>query len=75
MKIETKFDLNQEVYYISDSKQICSGIIYNIKWDSVKGFDYFIPMLQLEKFRIPESELFTTQEEAEKKLKEIREEV
>ena len=69
MKIETKFDIHQKVYYINDSKQICSGIIYNIRWDSVKGFDYFIPMLQLKEFRIPESELFATREEAERKLK------
>ena len=71
MKIETKFNLKQKVFYINDNNEISSGIIYNIRWDSSKGFDYFIPMLQLEEFRIAEEKLFSTQEQAEAKLKEM----
>lgn len=65
MKIETKFDIGQKVFYINNVGKILSGIVYNIRWDSVKGFVYFIPL----DWRFAEDELFATREEAEAKLK------
>ena len=72
MKIETKFDLSQKVYYINGSKnKICEGFIYNIRFDSSNGITYFIPMLQRDAFRISEDELFASKSEAEQALKKV----
>ena len=70
--IVPKFKKGQEVFYINSRNKISSGIIYNVRYDSMKGFDYYIPMLQIEDFRIKEESLFTTKEEAEAKLKELK---
>ena len=70
--IVPKFKKGQKVYYINSLNEISSGIIYNIRYDSAKGFDYFIPMLQIEDFRIKEEQLFETEEQAEAKLKELK---
>ena len=70
--IVPKFKLRQEVFYINSRNKISGGVIYNIRYDSAKGFDYYIPMLQIEDFRIKEEDLFETKEEAEQKLKEMQ---
>ena len=71
--IVPKFNKGQEVFYINSRNKISSGIIYNIRYDSMKGFDYYIPMLQIEDFRIKEECLFATKEEAQTKLEELGE--
>lgn len=76
MKIETKFDIFDYVYFIIDKKihygRVGSIIfeedgaedilfVYHIKWD---GFSAYLR----------EKQLFATKEEAEEKLKEIKNE-
>lgn len=70
--IVPKFKIRQEVFYINSRNKISSGVIYNVRYDSVKGFDYYIPMLQIEDFRIKEECLFATKEEAQAKLRELQ---
>ena len=70
--IVPKFKKGKEVFYINSRNKISSGVIYNVRYDSVKGFDYYIPMLQIEDFRIKEESLFATKEEAQAKLKEMK---
>lgn len=64
-----KFKKGQKVYYINSLNEISSGIIHNIRYDSAKGFDYFIPFLRIEDFRIKEEQLFETEEQAQKEIK------
>lgn len=70
--IVPKFKKGQEVFYINSRNKISSGAIYNVRYDSVKGFDYYIPMLQIEDFRIKEESLFATKAEALAKLEELK---
>ena len=62
--IVPKFKLKQKVWYINSNKDVISGVIYNIRYDSNYGFSYFIPNLQLETFRIEEINLYATPEQA-----------
>lgn len=76
MKIETKFDIGQEVYYIDDcdfelgdyecEKQVLQSYIYQLLVWKNKILYY----VEDGKY-CDESELFTTREEAEAKLKDM----
>lgn len=69
MKIETKFDIGQQIFYISSAyKNIQLGFIskilvtqYNV-WYGLSHSNY----------AYRETELFITKEEAEQKLKELK---
>lgn len=76
MKIETKFDIGQEVYYIDDcdfeigdyecEKQVSQSYVYQILvWEN--KILYYVEDGKY----CDENELFTTKEEAEAKLKEM----
>ena len=69
--IVPKFKLKQKVWYINSNKDVISGVIYNIRYDSNYGFSYFIPNLQLETFRIEEINLYATPEQAKETLKKL----
>ena len=72
MKIETKFEPNQEVYYISYDK-----IIHKIKIFSIEIYEtnslHIVKYGNVNGELYDESSLFATREEAEQKLKEIGE--
>lgn len=72
MKIETKFDIGQEVYYIVNyfdlgniSGEVKIGFIDNIVYQGNKIF------YQVKNIYYAENYIFATREEAEKKLKEM----
>lgn len=69
--IVPNFKVGQEVWYINSNKDVISGVVYNIRYDSDYGFSYFIPNLQLETFRIEEINLYATPEQAEETLKKL----
>lgn len=70
MKIETKFDIGQEVYYISYGK-----IIYKIKIFSIEIYEtkslHIVKYGNVNGELYDESSLSATREEAEAKLKEM----
>lgn len=73
MKIETKFDINEKVYFLKDSKivtDIVVGILFNIgkRYNGKDGFlnlYYTIPTycLQNQIFELTEDKVFKTKEE------------
>ena len=71
MKIETKFDIGQEVYYIFNDK-----IIYKIKIFSIEIYEtnslHIVKYGNVNGELYNEGSLFTTREEAEAKLKEVK---
>ena len=70
MKLETKFDIGQEVYRISDYlDDIISFEIKQIRISNIRIPEYYVN--RDSKWGYYESELFATKEEAEAKLKEI----
>lgn len=70
--IEPKFKKQDYIFYIGENGVVFGGYIYNIQYDSSKGFSYFIPNIQADVFRLKEQECFTTKEQAEAKLKELQ---
>ena len=76
MKIETKFDINQEIYFVIDNveKGKINGIYPCIKEIEDECFtNYGITDKYGYALRLPEDQIFATREEAEAKLKEIGE--
>lgn len=78
MKIETKFDIHQEVYYIAEYingngdsfKEVTMGDITSIRLSediNKKATIYY----WIDGYTYTENQLFATREEAEKKLKEL----
>ena len=74
MKIETKFDINQEIYFVIDNveKGKINSIYPYIKENEDECFtNYGITEKNGYALRLSEDQIFATQEEAEAKSKEI----
>ncbi len=77
MKIETKFDIGQEVYTIRNHYIYKTNIeyieIFKVGNELIIGYKYYLPG-SYETYLAEENELFITKEEAEQKLKENKNE-
>lgn len=76
MRIETKFDIGQEVYIIRDN-QISREKIQNIGiWETGNTYDMDLEWeyrtLQCMACYVPECDIFPTKHEAEKRLLELQ---
>lgn len=78
MKIETKFDINQEIYFIVRGEQEAKGgKIHSIHPDIKEVADFTFTRYGITDengyaLRLPEEQIFATKEEAEAKLEEIQ---
>ena len=74
MKIETKFDIGQEVWYVwnKDQRKPFKCVIDRIIYDSSKNCKIRYDTSSEFYIGVREEDLFLTLEEAEQKLKEMR---
>lgn len=75
MKIETKFDMGERVFYINSYNELQIGFINKILFIQYNMHYGLYYGLSGNKYAYREQELFTIREEAEAKLKEIQDEV
>lgn len=74
MKIETKFDIGQEIYFIGFFDFIDKGKIEKIEIRVNKDEKFIVYALRGFINTFCQSQIFATREEAEAKLKEMRDE-